>query len=474
MALIGDVTDQDFQERVLGSETPVLVDFWAEWCVPCHMVSPVVEEIGRDKGDDLQVAKLNIDENPEITAQVRGHEHPHPDAVQGRQESARMVGAAARTRSSRRSTRTSPPSGHGCRRGRGRCQPRGVRIDRNGDRGEAVRDVQHRLLGAGLRVDPEELEGEFGPSTQVAVRVQQAPVGSPSTASSAPTRGTSSSRPATGWATARCTCARRRSGDDVRELQRMLNALGFDAGKEDGILGPRTTADASGSSSATSATKVDGIVGLDTVHALEAPRLARRAGLAVVREEEAVRSMGHLARGCVGRARRREPRARPGDLRPGARSRSGAVPRGRSRRDPRLARCDARPPPPCERVAERVRPRRTRQRRRGSLACVSFRLTDDHLGAAGAYWGTATTHSPGGRRLAELIQAEVTRIGLPDEGLRPLGVALLRETRMPAVRVEIGAATLEDGRGLRHADVRHRVAEAVADGMARFLSGSAA
>ena len=67
MALIGDVTDQDFEERVLGSERPVLVDFWAEWCVPCHMVSPVVEEIGRDKGDDLQVAKLNIDENPDVT-----------------------------------------------------------------------------------------------------------------------------------------------------------------------------------------------------------------------------------------------------------------------------------------------------------------------------------------------------------------------------------------------------------------------
>ena len=41
--MIGDVTDQDFEERVLKSEEPVLVDFWAEWCVPCHMVSPVVE-----------------------------------------------------------------------------------------------------------------------------------------------------------------------------------------------------------------------------------------------------------------------------------------------------------------------------------------------------------------------------------------------------------------------------------------------
>ena len=67
VAMMGDVTDGDFEERVLGSEIPVLVDFWAEWCVPCHMVSPVVEEIGRDKGETLQVAKLNIDDNPEVT-----------------------------------------------------------------------------------------------------------------------------------------------------------------------------------------------------------------------------------------------------------------------------------------------------------------------------------------------------------------------------------------------------------------------
>jgi thioredoxin 1 len=64
---IGNVTDQDFDRTVLASETPVLVDFWAEWCVPCHMVSPVVEEIGEEAGETLKVAKLNIDENPEAT-----------------------------------------------------------------------------------------------------------------------------------------------------------------------------------------------------------------------------------------------------------------------------------------------------------------------------------------------------------------------------------------------------------------------
>ena len=93
MASIGDVTDQDFEERVLGSERPVLVDFWAEWCVPCHMVSPVVEEIGRDKGDDLQVAKLNIDENPDITRRFGVMSIPTLMLFKDGREIARVVGA---------------------------------------------------------------------------------------------------------------------------------------------------------------------------------------------------------------------------------------------------------------------------------------------------------------------------------------------------------------------------------------------
>jgi thioredoxin 1 len=93
VALIGDVTDQDFEDRVLRSDTPVLVDFWAEWCVPCHMVSPVVEEIGRDKGDSLEVAKLNIDENPEMTRKYGVMSIPTLMLFKDGQEMARVVGA---------------------------------------------------------------------------------------------------------------------------------------------------------------------------------------------------------------------------------------------------------------------------------------------------------------------------------------------------------------------------------------------
>jgi len=93
MTMMGDVTDQDFEERVLSAETAVLVDFWAEWCVPCHMVSPVVEEIGRDKGAQLQVAKLNIDENPDVTRRYGVMSIPTLMLFRGGEEVARVVGA---------------------------------------------------------------------------------------------------------------------------------------------------------------------------------------------------------------------------------------------------------------------------------------------------------------------------------------------------------------------------------------------
>jgi thioredoxin 1 len=93
MADIGNVSDGEFQASVLDSETPVLVDFWAEWCVPCHMVSPVVEEIGGEKGDALKIAKLNIDENPEATRTYGVMSIPSLILFKGGQEVARVIGA---------------------------------------------------------------------------------------------------------------------------------------------------------------------------------------------------------------------------------------------------------------------------------------------------------------------------------------------------------------------------------------------
>lgn len=58
------VTDDDFEEVVLRSSEPVLVDYWAEWCGPCKMITPLLEEIVNEYADKIKVAKLNIDDNP--------------------------------------------------------------------------------------------------------------------------------------------------------------------------------------------------------------------------------------------------------------------------------------------------------------------------------------------------------------------------------------------------------------------------
>jgi len=60
------ITDASFEGDVLGSSKPVLVDFWAEWCGPCRQISPALEELSKELGGKITVAKLNIDENPSV------------------------------------------------------------------------------------------------------------------------------------------------------------------------------------------------------------------------------------------------------------------------------------------------------------------------------------------------------------------------------------------------------------------------
>ena len=71
---IQHVTDATFEQEVLKSATPVLVDYWAEWCGPCKMIAPILEEVAKEYAGKLKVAKLNIDENPGTPAKygIRG------------------------------------------------------------------------------------------------------------------------------------------------------------------------------------------------------------------------------------------------------------------------------------------------------------------------------------------------------------------------------------------------------------------
>ena len=63
-----EATEQTFEEEVLQSEQPVLVDFWADWCGPCHLVAPVLDEIAAERADELRLVKVNIDEEPGIAS----------------------------------------------------------------------------------------------------------------------------------------------------------------------------------------------------------------------------------------------------------------------------------------------------------------------------------------------------------------------------------------------------------------------
>lgn len=66
-----ELTDANFDSEVLGSGTPVLVDFWAPWCGPCRMIAPLIDEIADEKAGAVKVGKVNVDDNPETAAKFR-------------------------------------------------------------------------------------------------------------------------------------------------------------------------------------------------------------------------------------------------------------------------------------------------------------------------------------------------------------------------------------------------------------------
>jgi thioredoxin 1 len=87
------VTDETFGSDVLQADTPVLVDFWAEWCGPCRQVAPILEEIAGEHREKLRIVKLNVDENPRTAATYGVTSIPTMNVYQGGQVVKTIVGA---------------------------------------------------------------------------------------------------------------------------------------------------------------------------------------------------------------------------------------------------------------------------------------------------------------------------------------------------------------------------------------------
>ncbi|HEX4979211.1 MAG TPA: thioredoxin [Acidimicrobiales bacterium] len=90
---ITTLTDANFNEEVKGSLEPVLVDFWAEWCGPCKMIAPVLEEIANEHGGKVRIAKLNVDEAPSTAQQFQVMSIPTLILFKDGEPQKRLVGA---------------------------------------------------------------------------------------------------------------------------------------------------------------------------------------------------------------------------------------------------------------------------------------------------------------------------------------------------------------------------------------------
>lgn len=93
MSSARDVTDQNFDTEVLGSEKPIMVDFWAEWCGPCRAVSPILDQIATEHSEKIDVVKLNVDDNPETAMKYQITSIPTMKVFRGGEVVKTVIGA---------------------------------------------------------------------------------------------------------------------------------------------------------------------------------------------------------------------------------------------------------------------------------------------------------------------------------------------------------------------------------------------
>jgi len=95
---VGKVSDATFEAEVLNSAEPVVVDFWAEWCGPCRMIAPALEEISGTLGDKVKIVKLNVDENPGVASKYGIMSIPTLMIFKNGELASRQVGAAPKAK----------------------------------------------------------------------------------------------------------------------------------------------------------------------------------------------------------------------------------------------------------------------------------------------------------------------------------------------------------------------------------------